>query len=146
MGEKIGGVDAATFLRSNGLSAHALIKPDGTIIRCRRDNQGAYHAAGHNTNSLGVEFLVPGDHDYASFVKAIGKSGWVKAAQLKAGVELVAEWVKTHEISFTRIKQHSTLSPGRKVDPGSGFPWARFIASVKSKSKSKSKPKSKHKA
>lgn len=111
---------AVDFLRDIGLSAHALICPDGTIIRCRSDNQGAYHAKGYNTNSLGVEFLVKGKHDYASFKKAIS-SYYLTFDQHCAGVELIREWCTKYDIAS--IDRHSDLDPGRKSDPGKGFPF-----------------------
>ena len=67
---------APDFLDSVGLSAHCLIDPSGEVIRCRNDNEGAWHAKGFNTDSLGIEFLVEGVHDYASFLEAI-KSNYI---------------------------------------------------------------------
>ena len=96
----------------------------GVIIRSRKDEEGGYHAKGFNSNSLGVEFLVPGLHTYATFTNAIKKK-YLSTAQYNAGVELVKSWIDKHEIS--NIDRHSDLSPGRKVDPGQGFPWQRFL-------------------
>src|SRR5690606_28750529 len=63
MSEWINGMYAPDFLLSVGLSAHALVTPDGDIIKCREDTQGAFHAKGLNTDSLGIEFLLPGHND-----------------------------------------------------------------------------------
>ncbi len=115
---------AVEFLRTQGLSAHAFVTPSGVIIRCRRDNQGGYHAKNYNTDSLGVEFLVPGLHTYATFIEAIKKK-YLTNAQYQAGVELVQKWRTDHNI--TTIDRHSDLSPGRKLDPGRGFPWDKFL-------------------
>ena len=49
-------VFASDFLESMGYSAHLLILPNGDKIKCRENNQGAFHARGFNENSLGIEF------------------------------------------------------------------------------------------
>lgn len=119
---------AVDFLDKLGLSAHALILPNCDVMICRRPDQGAYHARGFNTDSLGLEFLVEGDHDYESFIKSI-KKPYLAKGQLEAGVELVRHWEKMYNIN--KVVRHSDLSPGRKVDPGRGFPWDKFINEVK---------------
>lgn len=115
---------AVKFLDKVGLSAHALGAPDGSVYRCRKDRETAWHAKGFNANSLGYEFLVAGDHDYASFLEAM-KTSYVTEAQYQAGLEQVREWLDLYPIR--RIARHSDLSPERKVDPGTGFPWRDFI-------------------
>ena len=120
---------APNFLEKYGLSAHALIVPNGDVMMCREENQGAYHAKGHNTNSLGVEFLVDGDHNYASFIEKI-KTDWVTPEQWQAGIELMQHWKSRYNIK--EIVRHSDISPGRKVDPGAGFDWLKFNEDLKS--------------
>ena len=132
MGEYIadgqGGYDhAVKFLDKYKLSAHALIAPDGINFRCRQDNQHAWHARGHNRDSLGIEFLVQGDHDYRTFIEAI-KNNYLAAEQYRAGVDQVKEWIALHNID--RVTRHRDISPGRKVDPGAGFPWRKFLIDV----------------
>lgn len=119
---------AYDFLKGIGLSAHALICPDGTVIRCREDKQGAYHAKGFNKDSLGVEFLVKGVHTYGSFTKAI-KKPYLTFEQHVAGVELFRDWYSKYAIKYTDT--HSILSPERKIDPGAGFPLSQFLKDVK---------------
>jgi len=118
---------AYDFLKAIGLSAHALICPDGTVLRCREDTQGGYHAKGFNTNSLGVEFLVKGTHTYGSFKKAI-KKPYLTFEQHIAGVELLRDWCSKYDIKS--INTHSSLSPKRKVDPGPAFPLKQFLKDV----------------
>ena len=131
MGEYIDSGDqdftAVDWLRRLELSAHALVTPSGNIIRCRADDQGAYHARGFNRDSLGIEFLVPGVHTYATFLEAM-KTNYLTEAQFEAGASLVAEWCASYGI--TDLQRHSDVSPGRKYDPGEGFPWETFLQAV----------------
>ena len=123
---------AASFLESIGLSAHILVAPDGTRIRCRSDCEGAWHARGYNDDSLGIEVLVDGVHDYGSFTERI-QTPWVNKEQLDSAIDQVAEWCVRWDIppGPGTLDEHSTLDPDRKVDPGDGFPWAEFVRRVK---------------
>lgn len=117
------------FLRSQGISAHIFICPNGDIIRGRHDYQTAYHARGYNTNSLGIEFLVDGIFsEYEPFLEAI-KTDYLTDAQYKSGVEVCKKWVVDNNIPM--ISKHSDLSPDRKEDPGLGFPWLTFLEDLK---------------
>lgn len=118
---------AVKFLDRYGLSAHALVAPSGDVYLCRREDEGAYHARGFNEGSLGVEFLVAGEHDYGSFIEAI-KRAYVTREQYAAGLEWIRQAIGAHPI--TRVARHSELSPGRKVDPGTGFPWWALLEDV----------------
>lgn len=114
---------AVDFLDKLGLSAHYLVLPSCDIMMCRKPEEGAYHARGFNTGSIGIEFLVEGEHNYGSFLKAISKE-YLAKGQLEAGIELVKHLKSLYNIS--NIDRHSDLSPGRKLDPGTGFPWDKF--------------------
>ena len=119
MGEYIAGDKwqdhAVQFLDKQKLSAHSLIAPDGTNYRCREDIETAYHAKGHNTDTLGIEFLVPGSHTYASFLEAL-KSDFTNELQYQVGLKQIKDWLS--EWPIKKVVAHSTLSPERKVDPG----------------------------
>ena len=119
---------ATDFLNRMKLSAHALVTPQGEVLRLRNDDETAYHAQGFNTNSLGMEILVAGNHTYRTFTKAIDQP-YVTDAQYAAAVAQCREWVEKYNI--TRIVRHSDLSPGRKIDPGDGFPWDQFLVDVR---------------
>jgi N-acetyl-anhydromuramyl-L-alanine amidase AmpD len=121
-------LDAVEFMRKYGYSAHSVIYPDGKNVRCRQDNEFAYHAKGYNRNSLGIEVLVPGEHDYASFLEAIAKPDWVTEAAFQKLVYQTKEGLSLYPIK--RVARHSDLSPGRKLDPGKGFPWGDFLHEI----------------
>ena len=131
MGEYIKGNDqdyhARDLLEAYGLSAHALVTPSGIVILCRAEDTGAYHAMGNNTNTLGVEFLVPGFHDYGSFIKAI-QAPYLTDEQYEAGIMLMKHWMS--EFDINRIDRHSDIDPDRKKDPGVGFPWEQFVMDI----------------
>lgn len=129
MGETIDTEDkdypADEWLEFLGLSAHFLIKPDGSIIKLRHTKTGAWHAKGFNKNSVGIEFLVPGLHTYETFLETI-QTDWVTTKQFEAGVELSKGIVDYFNMSLDKVVRHSDISPGRKKDPGSGFDWTEF--------------------
>lgn len=118
---------AASFLDELELSAHILVAPDGTRIRCRKDNQLAWHAKGFNQDSLGIEFLVPDSESYGIFLQRIAKP-WGTNAQLKAGAVQIREWCSNWPIR--RIESHSKIDPERKHDPGAGFRWGLLMAGI----------------
>ncbi len=120
---------AAEWLEFKGLSAHVLIHPNGDQTRIRKDTQCAHHAKGYNINSLGVEVLVPGDHNYASFVEAL-RSPWTSPEQIESLVWLSLGWRKEHSLLIPDFQRHSDISPERKVDPGKGFPWGEYLAQL----------------
>lgn len=117
---------AKEWLDKLGLSAHYLITPSGVIIQTRSIDLIGWHAKGHNTNSVGIEFLVPGLHTYGTFLEAM-KKRYLSKSQLESGIELCKE-LKSKGI--TDITRHDVLDPGRKFDPGKGFPWEDFLTQV----------------
>lgn len=112
---------AWNLLKRDGISAHALIDPDGVMIKCRKESQIAYHAKGFNQDTLGVEFLVKGFYTYESFLERI-KTPWLTEEQYEVGQDLVRWWMKNYSIAKIDVVFHSEISPGRKFDPGKGFP------------------------
>jgi N-acetyl-anhydromuramyl-L-alanine amidase AmpD len=121
---------ATEWLRREGTSAHLFVTPSGTIIKSREYDQGAWHcrADKRNWNSIGIEFLVAGAHDWNSFVDTISRP-YLTDAQYKAGVKICKEEL-FGEIGITQFDKHSKLDPVRKRDPGAGYPWDQFIEDV----------------
>lgn len=107
-------------------SAHLFVLPNGDIVRTRKDEHVAWHAKGFNTNSLGIEVAVPGEHDYGSFRLRI-RTDWVTAHALAATVRELLRWRGKYNIPEGRVRRHSDVDPERKIDPGSGFPWKTVL-------------------
>ena len=123
---------AVDYLKKLGLSYHIFITPSGVAIKCREFTEGAYHAKGHNTNTLGTCFMVPGLHTYESFLEAIDKK-YLTDAAFKTGLEVVREYlnrIPNNPEPREVIRTHAELSPGRKFDPGKGFPYSDFLDSI----------------
>lgn len=119
---------APEYLQFDGTSAHIFVLPSGELIRGREDLEGAFHAKGFNVDTLGIEFLVEGVHNYETFLRRI-KEPWVIEEQFEAGARQVATWVR--KFSIQSVLRHSDISPERKLDPGTGFNWLAFVERVR---------------
>lgn len=123
-------LDAVDFLRRIGLSYHAMVTPAGTLIHCREDNEGAYHAKGHNENTLGLGIQVPNAYNIAQLKERV-QSAWLSADQFLTASQWVRDKMRRHEIDRDLVKRHSDLDPERRwYDPGPAFPWALFRAEL----------------
>lgn len=114
------------FMDEYGTSAHSFIMPNCDNVRCRHDDQIAWHCRADKANfdSLGMEFVVKGTYNLAEFHERI-KEPYLEDGQLEAGLYQSDEWLRLHEIGV--IAEHSKLDPKRKRDPGEGFPMAKFL-------------------
>ncbi|MDC6464805.1 N-acetylmuramoyl-L-alanine amidase [bacterium] len=132
---------AKDFLKELGLSVHGFIKPDGTYDKMIASPAKAFHAgkslheglSGLNSHYLGIELLVPGVNDYASFNKKINQKGTYSQAQFDTTVEVFKYWMKQYNIPVSRVVRHSDVSGDHvrgkgkgKTDPGSAFDWEAF--------------------
>jgi len=134
-GEKLYAKD---FLKKLGLSVHGFIKPDGTYDKMIESPHKAAHAGKSfwngigalNSHYLGIELLVEGVNDYASFNKKIKTPGTYTQAQFDKTVEVFSWWMKQYKIPLENVVRHSDCSGDHvrgkgkgKTDPGNAFDW-----------------------
>ena len=132
---------AKDFLKKLRLSVHGFIKPDGTYDKMIETPGKAFHAgkslheglSGLNSHYLGVELLVPGQHDFSSFSKAIKTPGTYTQAQFDQTLAVFKFWMNKYNIPASRVVRHSDVSGDHvrgagkgKTDPGSAFDWEAF--------------------
>ncbi|MDB4342789.1 N-acetylmuramoyl-L-alanine amidase [bacterium] len=132
---------AKDFLKKLGLSVHGFIKPDGTYDKMIESPNKAFHAgkslheglSGLNSHFLGVELLVPGTNDYASFTKKIKTPGTYSEAQFGQTAKVFKFWMDKYNIPTSHVVRHSDVSGDHvrgkgkgKTDPGPAFDWDRF--------------------
>ena len=106
---------------ASGVSAHYLIDRRGGVVRMVEEAERAWHAGAGawgevvdvNSRSIGIELCNSGDMPFA-------------AAQMDALESLLAGIMARWSIPPARIIGHSDCAPGRKVDPGPRFDWARL--------------------
>ncbi|MEL6958650.1 MAG: N-acetylmuramoyl-L-alanine amidase [Pseudomonadota bacterium] len=103
------------------VSAHYLISPLGDVVQLVEEDQRAWHAgAGSwgdvqdvNSRSIGIELSNDGASPFAApLMNAL--DGLIRA--------IMDRW----SIPPERVIAHSDLAPGRKIDPGPRFDWARL--------------------
>lgn len=113
------------------VSAHYLVRDNpAQIYQIVDENRRAWHAgnsfwAGNsflNAASIGIEIVNPGYRDtpagrvYAPYSQA----------QIDQVIALVRDLQWRHQVKPERILGHADIAPGRKQDPGPGFPWKQF--------------------
>lgn len=113
------------------VSAHYLVRDNpAQIYQIVDENRRAWHAgmsfwAGNsflNAASIGIEIVNPGYTDtpagrvYAPYSQA----------QIDQVIALVRDLQWRHQVRPERIIGHADIAPGRKQDPGPGFPWKQF--------------------
>jgi len=138
-------MSASQFLKAIGLAVHGFIHPNGTYEKMIESPNKAFHAgkslhegvSGLNSHYLGVELLVPGVNDYASFIKKINTTGTYSQAQFDKTVNVFKFWMDKYNIPASKVVRHSDVSgddvrgKGKgKVDPGNAFDWKAFQAAL----------------
>ncbi len=106
---------------ANEVSAHYLIAETGEIMSMVAEDQRAWHGgAGRwgdvtdvNSRSIGIELANDG---YSPFA----------APLMDRLVDLIRGIMDHWDIPAHRVIGHSDMSPGRKIDPGVRFDWARL--------------------
>lgn len=104
------------------VSAHALIRRDGSVVQFVSCLDRAWHAGRScfqgqqecNDFSIGIELEGADDIPYAD-------AQYAALAQLANRV--MAAWPA---VTPERITGHCDIAPGRKTDPGPAFSWSRF--------------------
>ena len=109
------------------VGVHYLVtdEPKPRVIRMVPENLAAYHAGKSawgkltnlNQNSIGIEII-----NYDGNVYPYSD---VQAAIL---FSLCEEIIRRHDIKPWNVLAHSDIAVGRKVDPGSKFPWAKLAS------------------
>ncbi|MGD2160006.1 MAG: 1,6-anhydro-N-acetylmuramyl-L-alanine amidase AmpD [Gammaproteobacteria bacterium] len=106
------------------VSAHVLIRRDGSIVQFVPFDRRAWHAGEScyqgkercNDFSIGIELEGTDTDPFEN-------------SQYKTLVELVRALCEHYPaINVQRIAGHSDIAPGRKTDPGTGFDWNRLAA------------------
>jgi N-acetyl-anhydromuramyl-L-alanine amidase AmpD len=100
-------------------------EPKPRVIRMVPEHLAAYHAGksawgkliGLNQHSIGIEII-----NYDGNVYPYSE------AQADIIFALCDEIIKRHDIKPWNVIGHSDASVGRKVDPGSKFPWAKLAS------------------
>jgi N-acetylmuramoyl-L-alanine amidase len=109
----------------SNVSSHYFVHEDGRVLSLVPEDRRAWHAgasawAGEtdvNSRSIGVEIANTGHP---------GGLPDFPHAQIEAVIALCRDVVGRHPIPSHRILAHSDVAPGRKLDPGERFPWARL--------------------
>jgi N-acetylmuramoyl-L-alanine amidase len=109
------------------VSAHYFIFEDGRIVSLVDEQRRAWHAGASqwgsatdiNSRSIGIEIANSGHP---------GGLPDFPDEQIDALVALCRDILARHGIPPRRVLAHSDVAPGRKLDPGERFPWARLAA------------------
>lgn len=104
------------------VSAHVLIRRDGSVKQFVPFDQRAWHAG---------QSCYQGDEACNDFSIGIELEGTDDSAfediQYRKLAELIVSLEQTYpEINRQRVTGHSDIAPGRKTDPGSGFDWDKL--------------------
>ena len=107
------------------VSAHYFVDEAGSITQSVAEECRAWHAGKSfwkgetdmNSRSVGIEIVNPGpEGGYPDFPDN----------QIGAVIDLCRDILSRHDIPGERFLAHSDIAPGRKIDPGEKFPWARL--------------------
>lgn len=106
-------------LKNSQVSAHLLIKRDGSILQFVPFDKRAWHAGESNFN---------GRENCNDFSIGIELQGSDDVAYEKSQYKALIRVIKTLKSSYpiTDIIGHSAIAPGRKTDPGGAFEWEQL--------------------
>lgn len=115
------------YMTPDKVSAHYMLDRDGSITKYIDEDRRAWHAGQSswagisdiNSASIGIEIVNRG-HEF-------GLEDFPDA-QIGALIELIRDIRSRWVIPNYLILGHSDVAPGRKIDPGEKFPWAKLHA------------------
>jgi N-acetylmuramoyl-L-alanine amidase len=107
------------------VSSHYFIFEDGRVLSLVPEERRAWHAGAArwgdatdiNSRSIGIEIANPGHP---------GGLPPYSDQQIEALTALCRDILGRNPIPPHRVLAHSDVAPGRKLDPGECFPWARL--------------------
>ncbi|MFE1599950.1 N-acetylmuramoyl-L-alanine amidase [Methylobacterium sp. ID0610] len=107
------------------VSCHYFVFEDGRVVQMVPEGRRAWHAGvsawegerDTNSRSIGIEIAHPGH---------AGGLPPYPEAQIAAVTALAQDILARWPIRADRVLAHSDVAPGRKEDPGEGFPWERL--------------------
>ncbi|SFV87031.1 N-acetylmuramoyl-L-alanine amidase AmpD [hydrothermal vent metagenome] len=107
-------------LKNLQVSAHLLIKRDGSVIQFVAFDKRAWHAGQSNFN---------GREDCNDFSIGIELEGADDIAYTDKQYKALNENIKTLKSQYpiTTVVGHNDIAPGRKTDPGDAFDWSKII-------------------
>lgn len=109
-------------IRGLTVSSHFVIRRDGELLQFVATLERAWHAG--RSSWRGRDNC----NDYSVGIELEGLEGeWFDAAQYARLAELLRALASEHP-SLVDVAGHEHVAPGRKLDPGPGFDWARLRA------------------
>ena len=110
-------------IRGLQVSAHFVVRRDGELLQFVSCDQRAWHAG--RSSWRGRENC----NDYSIGIELEGLEGeHFESAQYDTLIVLLRELAQRYPLAG--VAGHEHVAPGRKLDPGPGFDWARLIAAL----------------
>ena len=106
-------------IRDVQVSAHLLIKRDGSIVQFVPFDKRAWHAG--TSNLKGRDNC----NDFSIGIELEGSDNTAYESVQYQALNKVIKLLKKH-YPITDIKGHSDIAPGRKTDPGPQFKWSNI--------------------
>ncbi|WP_462321193.1 N-acetylmuramoyl-L-alanine amidase [Halochromatium sp.] len=129
-GGSLSGIVAHFRENQEKISIHYIIGRDGQVVSMVPESQVAFHARGHNSDSIGIELVNNGD----------GRDPFTKA-QIHNLANLLAEILRRNQLGLLALQGHSEVDDDylncdgrrmkRKQDPGGAFPWGQLLADLR---------------
>ena len=110
-------------LRALKVSAHFLIRRDGTVIQFVSVNDRAWHAG--QSSFRGRERC----NDFSIGIELEG-SDFVPFDDIQYDMLTALTLALRRRYSLADVAGHQHIAPGRKTDPGPFFDWKRYLAAV----------------